>query len=496
MIKPEFTQDNLGVALVYNRGITTYPVAPFSPDAEFVESPWHLSYRPLGPSKRSNQVYGMVREALYLLGMDRDRFDTSSWNPLSEVIEPGDNVIIKPNLVHHENPLGFGPESLVTNGSVVRAIADYAIKALGGKGTLIIGDGPIQLCTFDKVLNASGISELLKFYEDRGFPIELVDLRKAQSHSRNYRGWRGEPVSIPYHEAILVRLGEKSALCPLDICADRYRVTCYDPALTRLFHSDGAHDYLVSQRVLASDVVINVGKMKTHVRAGITGAMKNSLGIISDKTCLPHYRVGSPRDGGDEFEKNDIIKRSYGVFLDHRNRSQNILAKSAFGAAAISCRLLSKYLGGETIWEGCWPGNDTLWRTIHDVNRVLIYADKKGKIQEVPQRRAMSFIDGIVGGEGNGPLYPSPKPSGVILAGFNAASIDAVMATVMGFDFGRIATITKALDLRGVSNQKGAKRIPVISNRPDLIGDLDKQHRILSYVPSRNWDFLATGQPS
>ena len=62
------------------------------------------------------------------------------------------------------------------------------------------------------------------------------------------------------------------------------------------------------------------------------------------------------------------------------------------------------------IVEGDWYGNDTVWRMALDLNRVLFFADRNGVLQERPQRRYFSVIDGIVAGEGEGPLLPTPKP--------------------------------------------------------------------------------------
>src|SRR5205823_8929519 len=63
-------------------------------------------------------------------------FGKANWNPLATLIEPGETVLLKPNLVkekHPRDPQGW--KYVLTHGSVIRAVADYAWKALRGHGT-------------------------------------------------------------------------------------------------------------------------------------------------------------------------------------------------------------------------------------------------------------------------------------------------------------------------------------------------------------------------
>ena len=99
-----------------------------------------------------------------------------------------------------------------------------------------------------------------------------------------------------------------------------------------------------------------------------------------------------------------------------------------------------------TIRSGNWYGNDTTWRMVIDLNRILMYADKSGHLQDNPARRIFCIVDGIVGGEGNGPLDPTPKPAGLVLAGTNPVAVDLVCARLMGFDYKRLPMLRRALD--------------------------------------------------
>jgi hypothetical protein len=82
-----------------------------------------------------------------------------------------------------------------------------------------------------------------------------------------------------------------------------------------------------------------------------------------------------------------------------------------------------------------------------DLNRILLYADRAGAMAGEPQRRVFTVADGVVAGEGEGPLEASPKPCGVIVAGANSVAVDAVCARLMGFDARRIPIIARAAEL-------------------------------------------------
>ena len=97
-----------------------------------------------------------------------------------------------------------------------------------------------------------------------------------------------------------------------------------------------------------------------------------------------------------------------------------------------------------TIRSGNWYGNDTTWRMVIDLNRILMYADEEGHPQNKPARRVFCIVDGIVGGEGNGPLDPTPRPAGVVLAGANPVAVDLACARIMGFDYKRLPVLCKA----------------------------------------------------
>ena len=124
------------------RDLPRYPTrAPFHPSEPYPEWP----DRPVGDE--DNPSYRAVRRCLLELGLDAAHAGTPAWNPLGEIVRPGEKVVIKPNLVAHRNTgeRSYGltdTDSLVTHGSVIRATLDYVARALDGRGRIVIGDCP------------------------------------------------------------------------------------------------------------------------------------------------------------------------------------------------------------------------------------------------------------------------------------------------------------------------------------------------------------------
>ena len=52
---------------------------------------------------------------------------------------------------------------------------------------------------------------------------------------------------------------------------------------------------------MEADVFINIPKLKTHKKVGLTCALKNLVGINANKNWLPHHTEGTTDRGGDQF---------------------------------------------------------------------------------------------------------------------------------------------------------------------------------------------------
>jgi hypothetical protein len=114
--------------------------------------------------------------------------------------------------------------------------------------------------------------------------------------------------------------------------------------------------------------------------------------------------------------------------------------------------------------NGDWEGNDTTWRMVLDLNTALRFADRQGRLQATPQRAWWSVVDGVIAGEGQGPLGTRPKACGVILGGPDPVAVDATAAWLMGFDPAQIRMVARAD--RRLGTWDGATGVPSAAAPP------------------------------
>ena len=416
------------------------PFDPSEPYPEFGDAP---------TARTPNPAFDAVREVLQRLGLDAARAGTPEWNPLGDLIEPGMRVLVKPNMVRHENHGPGGTDCLVTHGSVVRAVLDYVLLALRGEGEVTVGDSPIQSCEFEKLLGVTGIARTAEVLSERhGLPIGVFDFRCVGTveGANDLAGRRYELAGDP-NGLQPVNLGDDSMLSPLDRGHDRYRVTGYDAEETPVHHRPGRHEYLMARTALQSDVLINLPKLKTHRKAGMTCALKNLVGLNGDKSWLPHHRQGAQDKGGDEYAHSSprkalLSRLDYEVDAAGPGMRRNAL-RAVRKAVSVSNRLVPF---PDRFREGSWYGNDTIWRTVLDLNRAALYARESGAFGDT-RRRWLTIVDAIVTGENEGPLRPDPVHTGVVLGGLDQAMVDLACARMIGFDPQRIPSVRGAFSV-------------------------------------------------
>jgi uncharacterized protein (DUF362 family) len=483
------TLNNLTVAIHHTPGLDDYPTnPPFHPPEAYPEYPFNTELN-LG-----NPVYKSVRETLQLIGLDRENLGSPEWNPLGELIHPGDQVLIKPNLVKHFNADGYDVKGLVTHGSIVRAVMDYATLALRGKGRIIVGDAPLQNTDLQALLQATGLDGVLDFYRQQapslpGIQVEFIDFRLERAITERGMVVQREKLAGAQEGYQVIDLGSQSYLDEISQRYNDFRVTDYDQQSMVAHHNMQAHQYLIPRAVLESDVVINLPKLKTHRKVGITVSLKNLVGINGHKDWLPHHTNRSIPEGGDEYLHPSQRKR-LDTRLDEKvdtahYRWQKYLYRLGRLFLRVSDRIVPY---PDPYKEGSWWGNDTLWRTALDLNHILFYTDKQGQLNDSQQRRYLSLVDGILAGEGEGPLEPSPRPCGLFVAGFNPVLVDSVCARIMGFDPDKVPLIHNAL-LDDCFYPPGNNLSPrVVSNEKRWSNVLDWQRsESLQFRPSRGW---------
>lgn len=154
--------------------------------------------------------------------------------------------------------------------------------------------------------------------------------------------------------------------------------------------------------------------------------------------------------------------------------------------------LLMKYRKAslaESAREGTWYGNDTLWRTVLDLNYILKYSNNKGEITEIPQRTILHFGDMIISGEKEGPMAPSPKEQHMLLFSDDVVDFDCIVTKIMGFDYKKFKGLYNAVGFYPLTKNK-YEQIELKSNVLECNGLLDLiNFRSISkpFVAGKGW---------
>lgn len=456
----------------------------FSPGIRYPEYPFK------NISKCNNEIYSTIREIFRMKRLDSDNYGTNKWNPLGDYISPGQKVLIKPNMVLHENKVD-SLECMITNPSLVRAVLDYVVIALKGNGYIIVADAPMQSCDYEQLLENNGYYKIIDFYKNAGIDIEFKDLRNIKTHYENGVLIKDE-LQIENKSCIVDLNGESYHAKNNSKNFRSYRITNYDPDIMGKHHNNNSHEYLIAQDVLDADVIINMPKPKCHRKAGVTIALKNIVGINTNKEWLPHHTFGSKQEGGDEYLTSNMCKKNVSKMLDYRNRYINqhkfFQAKLLRYFIAIASRL-SKLSTKDNYREGSWWGNDTIWRTILDLNTILLYCDKNGNLNKNIQRKVISIADMVISGEKEGPLLPTAKNVGIIVFAENSVAMDEAIATLMGFDYNKIPTIKNARNDKKYEliNHKRTKIISNNLNWNEKYIDEINRKECFDFEPSSGW---------
>jgi uncharacterized protein (DUF362 family) len=421
-------------------GVAKYPApAPFHPEKPYPE------YK-FAKTGEANGVYDSVRQLFQLLKLDAARFGTAEWNPLGEIVRPGDKVVLKPNLIWHAHRYRHDEwEQVVTHGSIVRAVADYVLLALKGRGEIWIADGPQLDADWKQILSRTGVGSVCDWLNSQGrVPVRLLDLRDEWEDVRGEVLYGTTKLDGDPAGSVEVNLGSASRFVG-HRGAGKYYGATYDRQETNYHHSDGRHEYRLSRTVASADVLINLPKMKTHKKTGVTLCLKNLVGVNTGRNWLPHHTDGDPASGGDQFPvasvKNTSERKGVRLFEQLTMRHPKV-----FAPVYRLAKMIARPIWGhtkETIRSGNWHGNDTCWRMVHDINRCLLYSND-GRFPTSGPKRFFAIVDGIIGGDGDGPAAPDAQASGILVAGFNPVAVDCAATRLMGFDPMRVAMLREA----------------------------------------------------
>lgn len=408
-------------------------------------------------------------------------------------IHPGDWVVLKPNLVKEGKETDLDDwRCVVTSPELIRQVCEYVCERLGGDGRVTICDAPQTDSSFSLIAERLGLVELAaEMHTKFGVEVSVVDLRGEEWVNREgviveRRRLGGDPEG-----AVRFDLGQMSFFFghPGE---GRYYGADYDSAVVNEHHRGDTQEYLVCATPIKADVFINMPKMKTHKKTGVTLNLKNLVGINADKNWLPHHTEGSPRDGGDEFPSLSILRR-----LEQRSVK---LARSLALRVPVLGPMIARRLrrlgtsifgaGDQVVRSGNWYGNDTTWRMVLDLNRCLLYGNPDGTLRIDGRKRYYSVVDGVVGMDGMGPMQGDAVKSGVIITGSDPAATDVVTARVMGFDWRKIPMLREAFGLHDLP--VATVRVEDIRVESDIEGwsgrflDLEEKE-FLSFRPHFGW---------
>lgn len=433
-----------------------------------------MDYRDEGAVRR------LVAEALEALDLPADH------------VRPGDRVVLKPNWVKEHDERHPGPgqwEHVVTHPAVIEGVIRWVAPRLAGRGSITICDAPQTDSSFATLRRYCGLDAVVESCR-RDFPgvaIQLLDLRPEEWHAVD--GVTVSKTSLPGDPlgSTHVQLNEASEFVGYAGCGQLYGAS-FDMAETNARHRGTTHEYLLCRTPMEADLLINLPKLKTHKKVGITCALKNLVGINANKNWLPHHTEGTPDRGGDQFPAATTKAR-----LEHSwmGAAKRLVKGSPFlSRLLVPAKKLARLYFGDTqkvVRSGNWHGNDTCWRMVLDLNKCLFAFGGDGRPRTRPLRY-LAVVDGIVGGEGNGPMAPDPRPAGVIVAGVHPLAVDCTAATVMGFDWRKFRMLQGGFRLRVASFVSfPPEALEVVSNHPAWRGPLASMGEVASFRPHFGW---------
>ena len=475
--------ENIGI---YRQNISGYSKnPPYFPPAIFPEYPFKDSR-----VDKRNEAYSSFRQLCNLLNLDSCNFNTKIWNPFNSFIFPKNIVLIKPNLVRHFNDNGH-IECLITHGSLIRAVLDYTYIALKGEGRIIIADGPMDEGDFEKIVKITGLDSIKEFYKEKvDFDIGIYDLRKERVIRKDGKiieriKLKGDPNGYT-----TVNLGNNSEFRRDGIDHRTFKGSeCIDEIMFS-HHNEDKEEYLIANTFLQADVVINIPKMKTHRKAGVTLSLKNLVGITGDRNWLPHFSGSQCKNSQPDYPENKGVGlKTFGARWF--KKIYNFLNMRLSFFVRWPKHHLRYLIGvtGSDICGGDWYGNDIMWRTIVDLNRIGRYADHGGVIRQDIKRQCFVIMDGIIAGECDGPVNPLPKPCGILVAGFNPFRVDIAAARLMGFDPVKIPKFKNMVNANSEAFLDiNFKNIRCVSNIKEWNKNLsDFSGRCLGFKPYYGW---------
>ncbi len=357
---------------------------------------------------------------------------------LTKQIITGKKILLKPNWVMHDKTES-DKLCLRTNDAFLLTAFELILEM--SPAQIVLGDAPVQGCSWERMLSEEFVENVGQLSSQYNVPVLIKDFRRVIYNPETNKLAQNQNT---IEDFIIFDLGSRSYLEEVsDDGRSPFRVTNYDPGRLAESHRKGVHKYCITKELFDADVVITVPKIKTHQKAGLTNALKILVGVNGDKDFLPHHRKGALGDGGDCYPGKNPLRKVSEDILDFANTK---IGKSSYKPLLhLSAALwrASKPNNEQNVAAG-WYGNDTTWRMVLDINQVVLYGKPDGTLSDTIQRELFSLIDGIVAGQGDGPLKPDPLALGVVAFSNNAAYMDIVAGHLLGMEVEKISLLRNA----------------------------------------------------
>lgn len=362
-------------------------------------------------------------------------------NPyLQDYMVRGKRVLFKPNWVMHP-VTSLDYVCLCTNKSFLLAAVEVILRK--SPHSVVIGDAPIQLCDWEKLLSSDFYESINKLRIKYEVEISIHDFRRTKFEASS----QGVICDAqPLDQYVFFDLGSDSLLEHITSVRHKtpFRVTNYNPDILSKAHRKGVHRYCIAKQLFDADIVISIPKIKTHQKTGITGALKNLVGLNGDKDFLPHHRLGGTGFGGDCYPGRNFLRLFSELALDISNKSSFAILRKLWAYISKLVWILSFPNNAHSLSAG-WYGNDTTWRMVMDLNKIALFGRVDGTISATRRRSIYSLCDGIVAGQGDGPLSPEPLALGFMAFSNNSTITDACFGTLIGLDIYRVPLLKAAL---------------------------------------------------